>query len=93
MNRYPQIIVLTAANTEYPQVVETGAKVIGFVIRGRVGTLRFATETGKVAGPTEPYSTLVGGEAYDMRDIVAGPSTFYFASSTAGLIVEMEVWA
>ena len=82
-------LTLTDANTQYSQALPVNCQ--GFEFQARTeATIRFAVETGKVATPTAPYMTLKAGDYYYSLDLnVSGTSILYFASSTAGTIVEI----
>jgi hypothetical protein len=84
-------ITLTVANTEYSQLLPSGTKEMRFRCR-TLYDVRFAWVTGKVATPTEPYLTLPAGCDYhsDLKDISG--KLIYFASSQAGVVVELSAW-
>lgn len=85
-------VPLTNANQEYSLAI-TNAKKIAFQILSG-GDIRYAYTTGKVAASTLPYYPLKTG-AEEVEDF--GSSIFsgalYLASSTAGTIVIIKVWA
>jgi len=82
---------LTSADTEYSQLLPNGTRDIRFRCRTSYD-VRFAFVTGKVATPTAPYLTLPASCDYlsDRNDFSG--KTIYFASATAGVVVELEVW-
>lgn len=83
-------LTLTSADTEYSLEVSKAVTNISFQCRTNFA-VRFATETGKVAGPTDPYGTLKAGSSFSARDpnpSATGQQTWYFASSEAGVVVE-----
>lgn len=84
-------LTLTTADTEYSIVLPSSARQYRFRCR-TADVLRYAYETGKVAGPTEPYLTLPANADYlsDQNDLTG--LTIYFASPSAGVVVEMEHW-
>ena len=84
-------VTLTNANTEYSQALPVNTKELRFRCR-TLYDVRFAWVTGKVATPTEPYLTLPAGSDYwsDRNDLSS--QTLFFASSTAGVVCELEVW-
>lgn len=84
-------ITLTAADTEYSQLLPSGTKELRFRCR-TLYDVRFAWVTGKVATPTAPYLTLPAGCDYhsDIKDISG--KLIYFASSEAGVVVELSAW-
>jgi len=84
-------ITLTLADTEYSQLIPSGVKELRFRCR-TLHDVRYGWESGVVATPTEPYCTLPSGHDYasDKNDLTG--KTLYIASSTAGVVVELEVW-
>lgn len=92
MQKYIYNISLASADTEYSQALPAGMRKLAF--RARTNQeVRYAFETGKVAGPTAPYATLKAAYEYFDENIVAASETLYLASSVAGVVVEVEVWA
>jgi len=84
-------ITLTDANTEYSQALPENTRRLCF--RCRTGVqVRYAWVTGKVATPIAPYQTLVAGAEYAL-DGVKLAATLYWASATAGAVIECEVFA
>jgi len=84
-------VTLTVADTEYSQLLPSGVKELRFRCRTNYD-VRFAWETGKVAVPTEPYLTLPAGcDFHSDRKDISG-RTLYFASSEAGVVVELSTW-
>ncbi len=88
-----QSVYLTTQNTQYQLTVPAGTKRFSFKLRTMV-TLRYAFETGKVAGMVEPYMTLAPGAVYDSGFVrLDAGLTIYFASSSAAQpLVELEAW-
>jgi hypothetical protein len=89
-------LTLTAANTEYSFKINGGVKNITFQARTNVD-IRYALETGKVATSVADYMTLKAGATYWNEAVNTQYSnnqslTIYFASATAGTVVEIEVW-
>lgn len=85
-------ITLTDADTEYPQLLPSGVKDFRFKCR-TLYDIRYSFDTGSVATPTAPYLTLpAGGDYHSDRNDLSG-MTLYLASSQAGVVVEIEVWA
>ena len=83
-------LTLTNADQEYTYTLP--ANCAGYSLQCRTGVdIRIGTVTGKVAGPTDPYLTLKAGEAYNSpeRAVFQAGTTLYFASSTAGAVVEI----
>lgn len=85
-------IDVAVANVEYSQAIPDGTTHISFRCRDDA-TIRFAWESGKVAGPTAPYQTLRPGGEYSQTLLYTSGVTLYVASSTAGVTVEVEVWS
>lgn len=86
-------VTLTNANTEYSQALPANCR--GFEIECQTGVqCRWSNVTGKVATPTAPFKTLQPNVAYNSPPINQGasPSTLYFASATAGAIIELIAW-
>jgi len=84
-------LTLTVADTEYLQALPSSTR--EFRVRCRtLYDVRYAWETGKVAGPVVPYATIFAGLEYrgDNSDITG--KKLYLASGTAGVVVEIEVW-
>ena len=82
---------LTVADTEYSQAFPSSTR--EFRVRCRtLFDVRYAWVTGKVAIPTAPYATIKAGLEYhgDESDITG--KSLYLASSTAGVVVEIEIW-
>lgn len=87
-------VTLTSANTEYS--LELPANCRAWSMQARTAAdVRFAFETGKVATPTAPYSTLKASGAFTSPELFqnnTGSLTLYLASATAGTIVEVVSW-
>lgn len=85
-------VTLTSADTEYSQALPNGCTHYEFQARTSVA-IRFAFETGKVATPTAPYATLKAGQAYESFNKWPSSSiTLFFASASAGTVVELIAW-
>jgi hypothetical protein len=86
-------LTLTNANTEYSQAMPANCRGFEFLCRTAFDC-RFAFVTGKVATPTAPYMTLKSGYVYSSPDLSQGasPSTLYFASATAAVVMEIMAW-
>ncbi len=85
---------LTNANTEYSQVLPASCR--GFEFQCQTGvTCRWSNVTGKVATPTAPYMALQPNAFYSspLMNQDTSPSTLYFASATAGAIIELIAWS
>ena len=84
-------VTLTTADTEYSQLLPSSTRELRFRCRTNYD-VRYAFETKRVATPATPYLTLPAGGDYhsDENDLTA--KTLNFASSEAGVVVELEVW-
>ena len=90
-------VTMTVADTEYSQQLSRYTK--KFLIHTRDETpFRLAFETGFVATPTEPYFTHPANTRYWEDDVclrVANADwdgTLYFASDSAGKVIEIIEW-
>jgi hypothetical protein len=86
-------LTLTNANTEYSQAMPANCR--GFEFQARTDVeVRYAFVTGKVATPIAPYNTLKIGDYYYSYPLNQGasPSTLYFASATAAVVMCMIAW-
>ena len=84
-------VTLTNANTEYSQALPANTREFRFHCR-TLYDCRFAWVTGKVATPTSPYLTLFAGSDYYSDNDNLASQTLYLASSTAGVVIEIECW-
>lgn len=88
-------IAMASDNTEYPTGGHdlSGYKRFEFQNRG-ASAIRFAFETGKVAGSTAPYMTLKGGEWYYSDHGTSMPTLKIYFAHTAGSsqTVELIKW-
>jgi hypothetical protein len=84
-------VTMTYANTEYSQAVTATVRKFLIATRDR-SAFRFAWTTGKVATPTEPYMSVAANEVYYEDYVKMTNPTFYFASASAGKVIELEVW-
>jgi len=88
----PYNLTLTNANTEYSQALSAHCRGFEFQCQSET-SIRFAFVTGKVATPTAPYITLKAGDYFSSPPIHSvGAMTIYFASATAGVVVEILEW-
>jgi len=88
----PYNLTLTVADTEYSQALPANCLKFWFQCRSDV-SVRWQIVTGKVAGPTAPWLTLKPGQPVDSGDInSAAVMTLYFASATAGAVMEIVAW-
>lgn len=88
-------VTLTNANTEYSQALAENCRSFSMQARGSAD-VRFAFETGKVAGATAPFATMKSSGAVSSPELFqnnTGALTLYFASGTAGTIVEIVEWS
>jgi len=85
-------VTLTNANTEYSQALPANTRKVAFRCR-TANAIRYAWATGKVATPTAPYATLASGAEWAADGIKLTGKTLYFASPSAGVVVELEVWS
>ena len=87
-------VTLTSADTEYSQAMVANCRRFEFQCRTSAD-VRFSTTTGKVATPTAPWMTLKSGMTFDSGPINQGgsPSTLYFGSGSAGVIMEIISWS
>lgn len=86
-------ITLTLADTEYSQALPANTKKIEFWSRGKY-QFRHAFTTGKVAGLVQPYFTAFANSCYEspgMADLTS--KIIYFATDSAGDVIEMRVWS
>lgn len=80
------------SNTEYNQALPSGVKRITLQSRDDEN-IRFAYESGKVAGPSSPYFTLKAGQVYYEDGLIdlAG-ATLSVASGVSNITVEIIAW-
>lgn len=84
-------ITMTSADTEYSQAFPLNTK--KFLFRCRDATvIRFAFETGKVAGPIEPYFTLPINESHKEDFVDLNGIVLYVACGVDAKVVELLVW-
>lgn len=84
-------VTLTNADTEYSQPLPPGTQ--KFTVQARTSVdIRHAWVTGKVAGPTAPYNTLKSSFNWWEDCLFLEDKSLYLASSTAGTVVEIQVW-
>ena len=84
-------LTLTSADTEYVQALPANTRALQFQCRTAYD-IRYAFETGKVATPTSPYSTLKNPSVWYKENILTSGS-LYLASSQASVVVEIETWS
>jgi hypothetical protein len=86
------IINLTNANQEYSQAL-TNIKKLAFKVRSG-GDIRYSYSSGVVASGTNYYTCVSTNE--ETEDLAANftfSGTLYFASSTAGTVIEYKYWS
>ena len=83
-------LALTVANTEYSQVV-TNIHTLKFQCRTS-DVVRYAYVADKVAGSTAPYMTLKANQVFSQYNVSVSSMTLYFASGTAGAVMEITKW-
>lgn len=89
---YSYAVTMVNLDTEYSQALPANCK--RFIVKTRDGTaFRLAFVTGKVAAPTDPYTTIPTSVSYDESNLLALAQTLYFACAVAGKIVEIIAWA
>lgn len=84
-------IDITLAGTEYSQALPSNTRAIQWKCR-QSSDVRYAFETGKVATPTAPYSTLNADETYCKENVLLTGVTLFVASADTSLVVELDVW-
>lgn len=97
-SRFPVIVndTMTDADTEYDTVLPENCK--DFLIHTRdESSFRLAFETGRVATPVEPYFTVPSGKSVTKEELFNSTQagellTLYYASSSAGKVIEIIYW-
>lgn len=84
-------LTLTTANIEYPWDIPNGTTQFSFQCKTN-NELRYAFEKDKVVNSVRPYFTLKAGNAYTVKGVNLKNKRIYFASSTAGVVVDIEAW-
>ena len=84
-------IYLLVPDTEY--VMRLPRWCVSVEFRARINVaIRYAWSPGRVAAPVGAYNTLAAGAEYFKEDIDLENATLYFASSEAGVMIEVEAW-
>ncbi len=99
-NLNPQIVEIfnvnmPLANTEYSLSLPAGSKKVDLGVIGGDGSFnyRVAYTAGRVAAPTAPFIQLLGSQVYFAHGIFLPSATnIFFACSTAGRVMQIEVW-
>ena len=94
---YLATATMVLADTEYDIQLPEGTR--RFMVHTRdESEFRLAFETGRVAGPVNPYLTVLANTRYYSYEVnlrvtnAAWDGTLYFASSSAGKIIEVHYW-
>jgi len=84
---------LTVADTEYAVALPGNTRAFEFQCRTE-NDVRYAYVPGRVAAPVAPYVTLKAGDYFysGFVNLPVGGWTVYFASATAGVVVELIAW-
>jgi hypothetical protein len=85
-------VTLVNANTEYSIALPATCLYLEFQAR-TPADVRWAFETGKVAGSVEVYRTLKAGNNYFSPNLSLAGATLYLASGVAGTVVEVLAWS
>lgn len=84
-------VTMTNADTEYSQALHVNAKAF-FIHTRDESPFRIAFVTGKVATPVAPWGTVLAGKGMWFSGLESGDQlTVYFASDSAGKIIEIFV--
>jgi hypothetical protein len=87
-------VTMTSANTEYSQVLPASVcRKLAMMVQTNDAEFRVSFVTGKVAAPVNPFIDIPVGAGYG-NDFIELPAstTIYFASPTAGKIMQIECW-
>ena len=84
-------VVLTNADTEYSHALPDNTKQFRFRARTAFD-VRFSWDTGKVATPIAPYSTLLAGLEMAGDAVKLTSKTLYFATDEAGIVLEIDMF-
>ena len=83
------VVSMTSADTEYPLTM-TG-EVIAYSFQCRDATdIRYSWTTGKVATPTNPYTTLKSGNVESFSGLALLNPVIYFACGSSSKVVEVQ---
>lgn len=86
--------LLATANTEYTIVLPKGTKQLEVFTNTSGASLRVAYDTGKVAGPTEPYYPIVPGRTYYEQELLLdAPKNLYVASTVNSTNLNVKIWS
>ena len=82
---------ITDADSEYSFTFPQNTR--GFRLQARDTTaIRYASEAGKVATPTDPYNTLKANGVLEVDGIKLPQTTIYFAAAAGSKVVEITYW-
>lgn len=85
-------VSMVLANTEYSQALPANTK--GFSLQCLTDyDIRFAFETGHVAGPVAPYALVRAGMNYYMSGLNLAAVTVFVACGNAAQVAEIIAWA
>ena len=84
-------VTMTTKDTEYSQALPDHTTKFEFRCRTKIDT-RYAYLTGKVAGPTASYKSLLSGEVKSESNLDLSSVTLYFGCAIDAQVVELEVW-
>jgi hypothetical protein len=85
-------VACTNANQEYSQALPTGCKRFEMHVLDDSSAYRVAYVAGKVAGPTAPYLNKMQAAYYWEEQLTLSGKTLYFATSNAGVVMEILAW-
>jgi len=86
----PYNVEMSDADKEYSQVLPDNLKQITFFVRD-LTNFRYAWVTGKVEGPTAPYTEVLANGVVFLDKLKWPSKTLYFACANAGKIMQIEV--
>lgn len=82
------VVDLTNSDQEYEFELPAGTKAVRIQMRDTTD-LRFAFASGKVAGSTDPYHTLKGGNPLFLDKLYFNGNTLYLAAGGGSKVVEV----
>src|SRR3989304_4656063 len=88
---------LVTANKQYTATIPAKTRRFFFQCRpkstGLQYNIRYAFQANKVATPTNPYTTLISGQIFDVDGFkLKSNATVYFATPGTNVIVEIAAW-
>lgn len=87
-----QTVDMPTANHEYSQALTDDKGLLRANIRDGATAYRVAWIAGKVAGPTDPYRSMVANSVYEVKAFNMNNKTLYFACGEASKKMEIEIW-